>query len=138
MSEYSKPLPEIDGSARTYWEGCKAGKLLLPRCRSCGELFFYPKHFCPACLSEELEWVEASGKGIVHTFTVISRAPSGAFEADVPYVIAIIDLQEGLRMLSNVIGIPPDQVRVGMPVEVVFEKVTEDVTLPKFRPFGSV
>jgi hypothetical protein len=136
MSEYMKPLPDVE-NAKTYWEGCKAGKLLLPRCRSCGELFFYPKHFCPACLSGDLEWVEASGKGIIHTFTVISRAPSSAYEADVPYVIAIIDLQEGLRMLSNVIGIPPDQVRVGMPVEVVFEQVTEEVTLPKFRPLGS-
>ena len=134
MSDYTKPVPEITESTRPYWEGCKAKKLLLPKCEACGEIFFFPNHFCPACLSDDLVWIESSGKGVVHTFTIISRPPSDEFAADVPYVVAIIELEEGPRMMSNIIGIAPDQVRVGMPVKVVFEEVTEDVTLPKFRP----
>lgn len=134
MTEYTKPLPDITDSTRPYWDGCKAKKLLLPKCKTCGKTFFFPNHFCPTCLSEDLAWIESSGKGAVHTFTIIWRPPSDAFAADVPYVVAIIDLEEGPRMMSNIIGIPPDQVRVGMPVKVVFEEVTENVTLPKFRP----
>ena len=136
MSEYLKPLPEIAEGTRPFWEGCKEGKLLLPRCRACGEIFFFPNHFCPACLSGKVNWIESSGKGSVHTFTIISRGPSGVFADDVPYVVAIIDLKEGPRMMSNIIEISPDQVQVGMPVEVVFEQATGDVTLPKFRPVG--
>ncbi|RJP16718.1 MAG: Zn-ribbon domain-containing OB-fold protein [Candidatus Abyssobacteria bacterium SURF_5] len=138
MSEYAKPLPDITESTKPFWEGCKAGKLLLPKCRSCGQMFFFPNHFCPECLSEDVDWIDSSGKGVVHTFTIISRPPSDAFAADVPYVVAVIDLEEGPRMLSNVIGIPPEHVRVGMPVEVVFERVSEEITLPKFRPFDRV
>ncbi len=134
MAEYMKPVPEVSDATRKYWDGCKARELLLPKCRACGELFFFPNKFCPKCLSESIEWIKASGKGKVHTFSIVQRPPSGAFEADVPYVVAIIDLDEGPRMMTNIVGTAPENVRVGMPVEVVFEDITEDVTLPKFRP----
>lgn len=134
MSEYQKPIPEIKDTTRPYWDGCKSHKLLFPKCRPCNKPFFFPDKFCPTCLSEDIEWITASGKGTIHTFSVVRRAPSGAFAENAPYVVAIIDLAEGPRMMSNVIGISSDDVRVGMPVEVVFEDITEEITLPKFRP----
>ena len=134
MAEYEKPVPETDGNAKTYWEGCRRRRLMLPKCAACGKVFFFPKDFCPHCLSQDINWLRASGKGIVHTFSIIGRPPSPPFLAEVPYVVAIIELQEGPRMMSNVIGVAPEDVRVDMPVEVVFEDVTEDITLPKFRP----
>jgi len=134
MSDYTKPLPETSERTHPYWDGCKSGKLLLPKCRACGTIFFFPNNFCVACLSEDIEWIEASGKGTMHTFSIIRRPPSDAFAADVPYVVALIDLEEGPRMMSNLVGIQAEQARVGMPVKVVFEKITEEITLPKFRP----
>jgi len=134
MTGYEKPLPEVNEKTARYWEGCREHKLLLPKCRACGEIFFFPNHFCPRCLSEDLEWIQSSGAGKVHTFSVIERPPIQSFAADVPYVVAIIELDEGPRMMSNIIEIAPGDVRVDMPVEVVFEDVTDDVTLPKFRP----
>ncbi|RJP72462.1 MAG: Zn-ribbon domain-containing OB-fold protein [Candidatus Abyssobacteria bacterium SURF_17] len=134
MKEYQKPVPEVKDYTRPYWDGCKAHKLLLPKCRPCNKPFFFPGKFCPTCLSEDIEWTPASGKGTIHTFSVVDRPPSGAFAGDVPYVVAIIDLAEGPRMMSNVIGISPDEVRVGMPVEVVFEDINDDIAIPKFRP----
>lgn len=133
MSEYEKPIPEISEETRPYWDGCKAHRLLLPKCRSCGEVFYFPKGFCPNCLSEDIEWMEASGKGKVHTFSVIQRPPAPSFMPDVPYVVAIIDLEEGPRMMSNIVEATVDDISVDMPVEVVFEDITEEITLPKFR-----
>lgn len=134
MSEYAKPLPAISEKTRKFWEGCKERRLLLPKCRSCGEVYYFPKGFCPRCLSDDIDWIEASGKGIIHTFSIVERPPSPPFSDDVPYVVAMIDLDEGPRMMSNVVGIEPGKVRVGAPVEVVFEDVSDSVTLPKFRP----
>ncbi len=134
MSGYNKPLPVVSEGARPYWEGCKAGRLRLPKCRSCGTVFFFPAGFCPACLREEIEWIDASGRGVVHAFSVISRPASPAFSDDVPYVVAIIELKEGPRMMSNFVGIDPARVHVGLAVEVTFERVTDQITLPKFKP----
>ena len=134
MTEYAKPIPEKNDNTRPYWDGCKKHKLLLPKCRECGKVFFFPMDFCPDCLAEDVEWVEAGGRGRIHTFSVVHRPPSPPFAGDAPYVVAMIELDEGPRMMSNVVEIEPDRVRVDMPVEVVFEDVTEDVALPKFRP----
>ena len=134
MSEYTKTVPEINESTRKYWEACKAHTLLLPKCRACGEVFFFPNDFCVNCLSKDIEWIEAGGKGTVHTFSVIYRPPSASFADNVPYVVAIIELEEGPRMMSNVVGISPEAVRVGMRVQVVFDDITDEISLPKFRP----
>ena len=133
----TKPLPQPDAESREFWEGVKARELKLQRCGPCRRFRFYPRAVCPHCLSGEFEWVTASGRGTLYSFTVCHRAASEAFAADVPYIVALVELDEGVRLLSNLIGCPHDQARVGMPVEVVFEDASSDITLYKYRPAPS-
>jgi uncharacterized OB-fold protein len=134
MSGYRKPLPRIDEETRGFWEALARHELYLQRCRSCGTKRFYPRAVCPACLSSATEWVRASGRGTVYSFTVTHQNQAPGFREELPYVLAIIELDEGVRLMTNVVGCSPDAVRIGMPVEVVFDDVTPDVTLAKFRP----
>lgn len=136
MPPYQKPLPRIDADIRPFWEGCKRHELLLQRCLDCGRYIWYPRQFCGHCLSEKTEWVPASGKGTVYTFTVIRQTRARGFRDEVPYVVAYVQLDEGVIMMSNVVNIAPEKVHIGMPVRVTFDDVTEEVTLPKFRPAG--
>jgi len=131
---YRKPLPRIDEESRGYWEALARHELYLQRCRDCGTLRFYPRALCPSCLSSTVEWVRASGRGTVYTFTVTHQNQAPGFREELPYVLAIVELAEGVRMMTNIVGCAPDAVRVGMPVEVVFEDVTPEITLAKFRP----
>ena len=131
---YAKPLPRVDEESKGFWEACQRHELYLQRCGDCRALRYYPRALCPSCLSDRIEWVRASGKGTVYTFTVTHQNQSPGFRDSLPYVMAYVELAEGVRMLSNIVGCAPDAVRIGMPVEVVFEDVTPDVTLPKFRP----
>ena len=131
---YKKPLPRIDEESRGYWEALARHELYFQRCRSCGTQRFYPRAVCPVCLSEAVEWVRASGRGTVYSFTVTYQNQAPGFREEVPYVLAVVELAEGVRMMTNVVGCPPDQVRIGMAVEVVFEDVTPEITLAKFRP----
>ena len=133
MSDYSKPLPPFTEETRKFWEGCKAEKLLIQRCRQCGVYQFYPRTICHHCLSGEVEWVESTGRGTVHTFTFVNRPYFESFDPDVPYAIAVIELEEGVRMLSNIIDCAPGEVSIGAKVKVVFDHVTPEITLPKFR-----
>lgn len=132
--KYAKPLPRIDEESKGFWEACQRHELYLQRCGDCGALRHYPRALCPSCLSERTEWLRASGKGTVYTFTVTHQNQSAGFRDALPYVMAYVELAEGPRMLSNIVGCAPDDVRIGMPVEVVFEDVTPSVTLPKFKP----
>ncbi len=134
MSPYEKPVPQPDPVTAPFWQAAKQGRLLLQRCPKCGAHQFYPQSCCRRCLSEDLLWVDAKGKGVVYTYTIVHRAPSRPFEPDVPYTVALVDLAEGCRMISNIVGASPEAVRVGMPVEVVFEEITPEISLPKFRP----
>lgn len=134
--EYTKPLPRPTPISEPFWRGAREGQLLLQHCRVCGQAHFYPRPFCTTCLSEELEWRKACGRGTVYSFTVVRRAANRAFEPDLPYVFAAISLAEGPRLAGNIIGLPPDAVRVGMPVEAVFIPATPEVTLIKWRPSG--
>ncbi len=134
MPEYTKPLPRPTNESAPFWEGCRRHELVIQRCEDCGVLIHYPKAICPGCQGSQLGWVRASGLGRVHTYTVIHRAFHPGFAEEVPYVAAVIELDEGVRLLSNLAGVDPQDVHVGMPVEVFFEEVTPDVTLPKFRP----
>jgi uncharacterized OB-fold protein len=131
---YRKPLPRIDEESRGYWEALARHELYLQRCRACGTFRFYPRALCPSCLSDATEWVRASGRGTVYSFTVTYQNQAPGFREEVPYVLAIVELAEGVRLMTNVVGSSPDAVRIGMPVEVVFEDVTPEITLPKFRP----
>jgi uncharacterized protein len=119
-----------------FFEAAKDGKLLIQRCSACGEHQFYPRKVCVHCGSSAVEWAEASGKGTVHTYTVIHQQGMPVWRDQVPYVAAIIDLEEGVRMTSNVVDVEPSAVSIGMGVEVTF--VDEGMyVLPRFRPAGS-
>jgi len=133
MTEYKKPLPAPNLDSQAFWNGCKKHELLIPRCRNCGDYHFYPRFFCPKCLSTNLEWVKVSGRGKVYTFTIIERGGMAAFEKEVPYVLALLQLEEGVLMMSNIIGPELDKIEIGTDVEVVFDDVTDEITLPKFK-----
>lgn len=128
---YEKPLPVIDSDSRPFWDGCKAGKLLLQYSKSADKYFFYPRPFVPGTGERDVEWVEASGEGTIYSYTVAERA-GPAFQDNAPFVVAVIQLKEGPRMLSNVRTDSPYDIKIGDKVKVYFDKATDDVTLPKF------
>jgi uncharacterized OB-fold protein len=128
-----KPLPVVDADTRPFWEGARARKLMVQRCGACRKYVFYPRALCPHCHSARLDWTEASGKGTIYSFTIARRPAGAAFQNDVPYVIALIDLEEGVRMMSNIITDDVDSVRIGQRVRVVFEDVGPEIALPKFQ-----
>lgn len=133
MIGYEGPLPKPDRDSEAYWEAARRHELVLQQCLECNRFRFYPRLVCPNCLSDKFEWKRASGRGVIYSFTVVHRPPTPAFRDRVPYVLALIDLEEGVRMMSNVIECAPNAVRIGMPVEVTFDQVTDEITLPRFR-----
>jgi hypothetical protein len=133
----SKPrfdLPTIDEGTEPWWAATRAGKLLIKRCGDCGKAHFYPRPFCPHCWSENVDWEQASGRATLYTWSVVYSNDLPPFPDKVPYAAAIVDLDEGPRMMTRVVGAEFDELRVGMPLEVTFEQETDDVTLPVFRP----
>lgn len=134
MSEYAKPLPAPSVESKPFWESCKRHELSLPCCLTCGSWWFPPGPTCPNCWSTEWEWKKASGRGKIYSFGVYHRVYHKGFEREMPYVLAIVQLDEGPRLVTNVIGQVPDKLECNLPVEVVFEDVSEDTTLYKFRP----
>lgn len=133
---YTKPLPEPDPVTRPFWESVKARAMFVQRCETCGRYVFYPRPLCPHCFSAALVWTPVSGRGTVYSYTIVYRHPVAGFQAETPYVVALVELHEGVRLLTNLVEVPPDpaRVRIGMPVELVYEDVTPEITLPKFRP----
>ncbi len=117
-----------------YWQQARDGVFALPKCESCGKFHFYPRATCPSCRSTRIAWTPASGKGEVYSFSVVHRAPSPAFKADVPYVVAIVKTDEGPHLLSRVVGVSPDAVKIGLRLKVSMQKAPEDVSLPVFSP----
>ena len=117
----SLPVPDVDEVNRLYFEGTAQGELRVRHCRSCGTLFRFAHAWCPACWSDDLDYKVASGKGTIETFTVVYQAPYPAFEDKIPYVIALIELAEGVRMMSNVVGCEPEDMAIGAAVKVVYE-----------------
>lgn len=134
MSEYAKPLPKLDDVNRPFWDACREGRLDLQKCGSCGHIRYPISHVCPECLSYETNWVTVSGKGEVFSYIVFHQVYNKAFAGDVPYNVAIVQLDEGPRMISNVTGVPNDAVNVGDRVEVTFDPVTDEISIPRFRP----
>lgn len=128
-----RPLPAIQAEAAAFWDGCRAERLLLQRCDACGAAQFYPRPLCSTCWSRSLSWVDSTGGGAVHSYTVVHRPPSPAFADLVPYVIALIDLDEGPRMLSHVVGPNCLSTSIGARVSVIFEDIGGDVSLPVFE-----
>jgi len=136
-ASYRKPLPVPDHDSQPFWDGCREHELRIQRCMACGRFRWPPRAYCPSCCSPDHEWARLSGHGTIYSFSVVHHAVVPAFKDEVPYVVALISLEgagERVQLLSNVIGCPWEDVQVGMPVQVLFEDVTPDVTLPKFRP----
>lgn len=134
VSEYRKPLPTITTESRPFWEACRQHQLLVQRCRGCGALQYYPRGACARCWSEELEWRKSSGRGRVYTFTVTHRTQTQGFKDEVPYVLAYVELEEGVQVLTNLVGCAPEEVQIGMPVAVAFEDVSDETSIPRFAP----
>jgi uncharacterized OB-fold protein len=131
---YTKPLPRIDEESRGWWEALARHELYVQRCGQCATVRLPPRAVCPVCLSSAIVWVRASGRATVYSYTVTRQNQMPGFREELPYVLAIVELEEGPRIMTNVVGCDPDTVRIGMPVVVQFEEVTPEVTLPKFRP----
>jgi len=129
-----KPVPVPNADDRQFWEACKKHELCVQKCQACGLLRWPPSFLCPQCHGKESQWIPLAGKGKVYTYTVFHRAFHPAFEKDVPYVTAVIALDEGPHLLSNIVGCAPDQVTCDMPVEVVWEDRQGGHSIPKFRP----
>ena len=129
-----KPVPIVNPWARPFWEAARERRFIIQRCTDCKKYIFYPRICCPYCFSDHVEWVEASGKGTIYSYTVVLNNPPSAFMNDVPYIIAVVKLEEGVQLLSNIVGCDPEKVRCDMKVEVTFEKLDDQFTLPKFRP----
>ena len=133
-SPRSKPLPAVTEENRPFWEGCQQGKLLLQQCSECHHYQFYPRLYCMHCNSGTLQWVEASRRGTIYSFTIIHQNKSPEFGHDTPYNVAIVQLDEGPRMLSNIVDIEMADLKVDLPVTVIFDQVNETIALPRFRP----
>ncbi len=134
--DYAKPLPRRSPDNAPFWDGCKRHALLLPFCTACGKPHLPPGPVCPFCFGDALDWRAASGKGVVSSFTVVHQPWFPAFKAEIPYNIVQVELAEGPRLASSLVG-GNEALKVGLAVEVVFDDVTAEVTLPRFRPAGA-
>ena len=131
---YSKPLPRVTSLSRPFWEGAKRHELLLLNCNACGKVWFPPSARCPNCLSTDIAWKPASGRGKVWSWIVMWQRYFAAFEADIPYNVSYVELEEGPRLMTSIVGCDNEAIYCDMPVEAVFEDVTPEITLLKFRP----
>lgn len=136
METVQRPLPQPTRITQPYWDAAREGRLVIQQCAHCKARQFFPREFCTACLSADLDWIECSGKGAVYTYTINRRGAGAAFGERVPYVVAAIDLDEGVRMMANIVDSPPEAVRIGSRVRVCFERVSDDIALPQFTLDG--
>jgi uncharacterized OB-fold protein len=132
-----KPLPVPTEDSEPYWQGCKQHELRMQRCEDCGHFRFPPSVICPKCTSLEATWTKLSGRGEIYTFVIFHQVYHPAFDPDLPYNVAIVHLEEGPFMHANIVGCRNEDLRIGMPVEVVFEDISDEITLPRFRPVSS-
>lgn len=127
------PKPVANADSHTYWNAARERRLVIRKCNACGQLHFMPRYLCPSCWSDNLDWIDASGTGRVHSFSVIRRASDPAFASRVPYVLALIELDEGPRMMANILGEDALGVAVGDPVTVTFEDRGDGALIPQFE-----
>ena len=137
MAESVRPrtdLPTIEAESQAYWEGAAAGTLLIASCASCGRVHHYPRPACPFCLSTEVSPIETSGRGTLYTYSTVFMNDLAPFKEKLPYVAAMVDLEEGPRIATNMVECEPEELTVGMAVEVVFAPLTDEITATYFRP----
>ena len=135
--ELERPLPHpITPEAKPFWDGLREQKLLLPKCGACGHVFFYPRAVCPRCQARDIGWIQASGRGKLHDFEIAYQVFNKAWKVKPPYVLAMVELAEGPRLMTNLVNVEPDPkaITCDMPVRVVFSKLTDEITLPLFEP----
>lgn len=133
MSDLPAPAPRVDPELRDYWDATAQGRLVLPRCDDCGYVIWYPRALCPSCGSTSVTWFEASGRGRVYSYTT-NRKGDGAWRDASPYVLAYVELDEGPRVLTNLVDVAPDRLAVDLPVTAVFADTGEGTALLRFRP----
>ncbi|WP_433476997.1 Zn-ribbon domain-containing OB-fold protein [Spirillospora sp. CA-142024] len=126
-------LPLVEEETRPYWDAAREGRLLIRHCEPCGEPFFYPRPFCPRCWSDRVHWIEASGRARLYTYSVVRWNDLPPFGERVPYIPAVVDLAEGPRMMTELVGCEPGAAAIGMPLRVEFRDEGE-VSVPVFRP----
>ncbi len=134
---YNKPIPVPQGESDVYWNKAKEGELWLRSCNACGDAYFYPRDISPCCFSKDTTWVQASGNASLFTYAIVHRAPHPGWYPDgVPFVTAIVELEEGPKMATNIVmdDPTPEKLQIGMPLKVVFEDITDTIALPKFAP----
>lgn len=134
MSERARPIPVPDELSRPFYEATKRHELLLQRCTSCGAHTWAWKGRCDQCLSGELRWVKSSGRGTLYSYAVVHQLYHPGFAESVPYNVAQVDLDDGLRIIASVVGCPSSELAIGMPLEVTFEDVSDELAIPRFRP----
>ncbi len=134
QAQSRKPLPAISLLNKPYWEGLSKRELRLQKCDGCGKVWYPPSPLCPWCWSRSFTWTLTSGRGRVTSWVVFHHSYFSSFEAEVPYNVAEVELEEGPRLLTNLVGVRNDAIHAGMPVEIVFEAVTDEITLAKFKP----
>ncbi|MED4779904.1 Zn-ribbon domain-containing OB-fold protein [Brevibacillus choshinensis] len=124
------PRPLVDSDSQPFWEGLNRHELMIQRCDECNQSIFYPRLLCPHCFSDKVVWIQATGRGHIYSYTVVHRA-FGPFSNQVPYVVAIVELEEGVRMMTRIVG-DRQAIKIGVPVEVIYEKVDDELLLPYF------
>lgn len=129
---FPTPVPGTDDVE--FWEGCRRGELLIQKCSECGKLRHYPRPACPRCSCEEYSWHKVSGKATLYSFIIVHHPTLPVFKEKVPYPVILVELEDGVHMVSNIVDCKNEELRIGMPLEVVFDRINDDVTLPKFRP----
>jgi uncharacterized OB-fold protein len=134
LSELPSPAPPVTPETKPFWDATAEGRLLLQRCTACARPVWYPRASCPACGSAALEWFEASGRGTVFSFTVVRRGAPGDYRDAAPYVLAYVDLEDGPRILTNIVECDPDSIEVDDAVHAVFHATGEGPALVRFRP----
>ena len=133
MDKYTKPLPDLSGTSGEFYGFCRVGELRFQRCGGCGNWRHVPRELCADCGSWDWSWEPSSGRGVVFSWTVVDRALHPAFVDDIPYAAVIVEMEEGVRLLSTVVDVEPADLKIGLPVEVFFDAMTEEVSLPRFR-----
>jgi uncharacterized OB-fold protein len=129
----SRPVPDTRNAGARYWAAAANGVLLVPKCVECARTFWHPRPRCPHCGSNRVDWIESAGRGAIHTFTIVRQTSDSFFRTQLPYAVAMIDLDEGVRLMSSVVQTPLDALRIGMRVEVQFEQASDDIGIPCFR-----
>jgi len=127
-------VPQPDSLTRPYWEGALAGQLKIQQCNCCAHMWHPPLPICPECHARDYKWVPVSGRGVIYSFSVVHHAAHVAMTDRVPYVVALVTLEEGPRLVSNLLHCTPEQISIGMKVTVAFEEIADGIVLPQFQP----